>query len=650
MTVGLDPADLFDLRFVRDARLSPDGRQAVYAVSSTDRAELTETCVLRIIDLVTGDTRLLTGEDGHVSCPRWSPDGSLIAYVEKAEDASSLMVVPAAGGPPRRLGSPGRVVAGAPSWSPDGRRLAVAAGTPAAADRHVIRVTRRVFRAEGVGLLDTRPLGIDIVDVDGGGARTLVEEPEVFHCTEPRWSPRGDRVLFLASFDPGSAMSYFPQLRTVDVSSGAVRDVLGAWGGCRAAEWLPDGHRIAFLGAVAGDRSIPNMDLWVVGDDGVPGLRSTDNPGLVGCRAIQDMPIWDLILSGGLVVVSGDHAYVTVQSGGEAGIWKVSLDGPPDQRQLVGGERTCIVLDGRPDTGPLFVATDMLHPTELHLAPESGEERRLTSLNDKVLDGWPPLRSEHLRFSAHDGLALEGWFLTREDSAGPQPTVLNLHQGPYTSVGHAFRFDLHLLASNGFSVMFANFRGSTGYGQEFMDAIGDDWGNAGFPDHLTTIDTAIERGLADPDRLGVWGASHGGFATSWVVGHTGRFAAAVAEAAITDFTSAYYTCDIPDVYIRQFGGRPHEVPDLYRARSPLTFASNCTTPILMLHCEGDVRCPLNQAEAFHRAVLDAGGVSEIAVIRGGNHLADAMGVPSVRLAQNEALLDWFVRHLPREQR
>jgi dipeptidyl aminopeptidase/acylaminoacyl peptidase len=638
MSTPLSPDDVFDLRFVRDARVAPAGDRVICAVSATDRDRLTDSCALWMIDLGSGEHEVLTGGDEFAMTPRWSPDGRHVAYVDTR--AAALMVRPADGGPARRLSEDGRVVSGPPDWSPDGRRLVVAAGAPARSAAEPVRTTRRIFRADGVGFIGTAPLGLDVVDVAERRTESLVAPTDAFHCSAPRWSPAGDRILFQASFD---ATSYHPRLRTVDVESGAVRDVLGSWGGCQVAAWLEDGERIAFVGVPAGPRVNLHMNLYVVGADGVPQCRTPDFPAHVTCRVVHDMPVWDVAPTG-LTVTADDAAYVTVQQGGSAGIWRIALTGAPDRERVLDGERTCLLLDHHPAAGLLFAGTDVASPTELYLA-DGEHERRLTRLNDDVLASWPRLRTEHLAFSAPDGLELEGWFVTRADAEGAQPAVLNVHQGPYMCVGHAFRFDLHLLASHGIAVLYSNFRGSAGYGQEFMDAIGHDWGTAAFPDHMAAVDAAVASGLADPDRLGVWGASHGGFATCWIVGHTDRFAAAVAEAAVTDFAISYYTNDIPDFVETQFGGRPDQVPQLYHSRSPVTYAVGCTTPILMLHYANDLRCPVNQAEAFHRAVLDGGGTSELVIMPGGSHIADSTGEPPLRLAQNEALLDWFARNL-----
>jgi dipeptidyl aminopeptidase/acylaminoacyl peptidase len=220
-----------------------------------------------------------------------------------------------------------------------------------------------------------------------------------------------------------------------------------------------------------------------------------------------------------------------------------------------------------------------------------------------------------------------------------------IHGGPFLATGHAFRFDFHLLAANGYSVLLANFRGSAGYGESFVHGIMNDWGARGFPDHMAAVDAAISRGLSDPARLGVWGPSHGGFATAWIVGHTTRFRAAVAESAVTNFSTLYYLCDAPDLFIRTLGGRPDEIPDVYRSRSPLTYAGRCRTPTLLLHGEEDLRCPIAEAEQFYRALHDVGCKTELVLIPGMSHMGDSTGPLSARVGQNEALLEWFERHL-----
>jgi dipeptidyl aminopeptidase/acylaminoacyl peptidase len=311
----------------------------------------------------------------------------------------------------------------------------------------------------------------------------------------------------------------------------------------------------------------------------------------------------------------------------------------------MGGDRSCIALNASAARDRLlFLETDMLSPPDLHVF-DGIAQSRATHVNHDVLAEWPALCAQRLRFVSEDGLELEGWFLSTSPRPDRMPTVMFIHGGPFIAAGHAFRFDLHLLASRGIGVLFANFRGSFGYGEEFARAIMGDWGARGFPDHMAAVDRAIELQLADPARIGVWGASHGGFATCWLVGHTNRFRAAVAEAGVTNFVTAYYLCDAPDIFERDLGGKPHEIPEVYRSRSPLTYAHRCTTPTLLIHGEQDLRCPIGEAEQFHRALLDAGCTSELVRLAEATHMGDSIGPPQTRVAQNAALLEWFERFL-----
>jgi len=427
-----------------------------------------------------------------------------------------------------------------------------------------------------------------------------------------------------------------------------VTEVLGEGWFIAASAWDPNAARIV----VAGDRDsaliVPKTKLWVVNPDG-SGLecRTLGETGNIGFRTHHDMPTWMTLQDNMLRVVEPGHAYATVLSYGAAEIHRIALDGPELSVPLVTGPRACLILDIARTNGDLIYAVSDLHsPWELHRADKDGRnEAAITALNADVLAGWPKLEVTHLQFEAEDGLALEGWHLARADRPGPQPTVMFIHGGPYIATGHAFRYDFHLLAANGYSVLTSNFRGSSGYGEPFMTAMIGDWGNAAYSDHMAAIDSAIAKGLADPDRLGVWGASHGGFATCWLTTHSDRFKAGVAEASATNFVSLYYLSDAPELFVKELGGRPDQLPDIYRARSPLTYAHQSTTPTLMLHGEADMRCPIAEAEQFFRALKDAGCASEFVRIADMDHMGDAMGPLPARVGQNEALLDWFERFL-----
>ena len=222
--------------------------------------------------------------------------------------------------------------------------------------------------------------------------------------------------------------------------------------------------------------------------------------------------------------------------------------------------------------------------------------------------------------------------------------MLFIHGGPFASTGNAFRYDFRLLSSQGYGVLFANYRGSAGYDEQFRQKLSGHWGRS-YPDHIGAVEAAVARGLADSNRLGVWGHSYGGFATCWIVGHTNRFKAALAEAAFTNCTTHYYLTDAPGIQERFLGGKPHEIPDIYRACSPVSYAHRCRTPIMLVHGESDLRCPISEAEQFHRLLKDIGCESQLFRIPDCTHLGDSLGPLSARQAQNDALMFWFGKHL-----
>lgn len=636
----LEPGDLFDLKFLRAARLSPDGRHAVFTVSHTD--DSTERFETWIADLESSKrTRLPYAGDAHTPC--WSADGRRIAIVAdgrlRVVEFSSLTLS-------EPLTPAEFSIQGTPSWSPNGVRLALSLQrrNPAKNPR---RIDTTIFHADGIGYLGDIEQYIHELDLANGGLR-LLAAPKRF-CSQPQWSPCGRYVLFFAGDDPIPFASFSQRLLTVAVDGGAITEVLGERWFVEAARWIPESCRIAVAASLDSTLTVPTSQLWTMDmRGGDVELRTRDRAGTVGFRMNHDMPARELTGTSPFCVLDRQTAFMTIQSGGTAQIWCVSLEGELSlHRVSSGGERSCLALDAnRAGDALLFAVTSLYSPTELMRASLDGtNESRLTALNDDVLARWPRPRVEHFEFSSAHETKIEAWFMGQAARQGPGPCILFVHAGPFVATGHAFRYDFHHLVSHGYGIVFANFRGSAGYSEEFMRAIMGDWGGYGFPDHMGAIDAAIGRGYADPNRLGVWGPSHGGFATCWIVGHTDRFKAAVAEASTSNLVTSYYNGDAPEVRARDIGGRPHEIPELYRTRSPLTYAHRCTTPTLLLHGEADLRCPIGEAEQFFRALRDAGCTTELVRIPDCSHLGDSNGPLSARRAQNEALVDWFHRYL-----
>jgi dipeptidyl aminopeptidase/acylaminoacyl peptidase len=242
---------------------------------------------------------------------------------------------------------------------------------------------------------------------------------------------------------------------------------------------------------------------------------------------------------------------------------------------------------------------------------------------------------------------VEGWYLKPPLGTAPYPTILYIHGGPHGAYGHIFSFDFQLLAGAGYGVLIVNHRASTGYGNDFSTAIKGDWGNLDYQDLMAGVDHAIALGLADADRLGVCGLSGGGNLSSWIVGQTDRFKAAVPENPVTNWVSFYGVSDVGVWFaVEQMGGHPHEIPDVYARCSPITYAHRCTTPTLLVQGENDYRCPAEQSEQFYTVLKANGCAVEMLRLPNSSHGGAIIGPVASRRAQNEALLDWFQRYIP----
>ncbi|MCY3867214.1 MAG: S9 family peptidase [Chloroflexi bacterium] len=640
--------DLFELRFLNGGALSPAGGRVAYSVNKIDAKADKEFSTMFLLDIAAGETRQMTHGKAMDRGPQWSPDGESLAFISDRGGKAQLYILPVDGGEARELTQFQRGIGDGIAWSPDGGKIAFSAAPDAAAPdlrKEPYRLDRTVYRFDGIGYLDDAVQDIYVIDLDTGAIAQLTDD----RCnnSNPRWSPDGRRILYDANmrFDNTRAMS--PDLKLVDLD-GRQTLLLEDWASVENANFTVDGARIVFVGRPDDGKPIgTKSDVFVL--DIASGDIECRSAGLdvgVGGYLIMDMPLGNLKQWNMLVSDDGESAFATVQRGGTDHIYRIALHGPEDCQPVTEGD--CAVFPmGLRGSQLLYARTSLNSPPDIHVSNLSnGSTRQLTALNADCLGGIAMPESERLLWDSVDGVAVEGWYMKPAVGEAPYPTILYIHGGPNAAYGYGFQFDFQMLAGAGYGLLFLNHRASTGYGDSFSTAIKGDWGNLDYQDLMSGVDYAIERGLADADRLGVCGTSGGGNLSCWIIGQTDRFKAAIPHNPVANWRSFYGTSDIGIWFsVEQLGGHPHEIPEVYERCSPITYAHRCRTPTLMVQCEIDWRCPAEQSEQFYTVLKANGCVVEMLRQPGGYHGGSTSGAVNLRRAHNEAMLAWFARYV-----
>ncbi|HEX9268537.1 MAG TPA: S9 family peptidase [Candidatus Limnocylindria bacterium] len=648
----VEPEDLLALRTVSDVQLSPDGTRVAYVVTWIDAAA--DEYRSRIDVAATDGTGAVEFTRGpkRDSAPRWSPDGASLAFLSDRDGPAQLYVMPARGGEPRRLTSLARE-AGPACWSPDGRRMVFSARVakdPEPTD-HAERerwkqrprhVTRAQYKADGEGYTFDSSWRLALVDVASGELRELTDGAHDDRA--PAWSPDGRRIAWSRS--RGRARDFNANdIWIMDVETGETRQLSREAGRATSPTWSPDGRTVACLGTDRQEWGLgdPMERVWLID---VAGARERNLTAEYDRSAVLLPP--PATTPGPAWAADGASVSFIAADRGNAHLIRVNT-ATGGASVVIGGDRQVTAASAGSDR-IAFAAADPLNPSELYAADAvGGGERPLTSLNRDALAALELPTIERRSFTGPSG-EVDGWLYRPRDAREPLPLLLDIHGGPHSFTGNAFSlgyFFRYVLASRGWSVLALNATGSGSYGRAFAHAIRGRWGERDLPEQLAAIDALVADGLADPERLAVFGYSYGGFMTSWVIGHTDRFKAAVVGAPVVNQESFHGTSDIGMHFSSwELGGEIRTSRETFRRLSPVQYADRVTAPTLILHGEADDRCPIGQGEELFTALLAADRVpTEMVRYPGGSHLFIQSGRPSHRVDFGRRVVEWVTRHV-----
>jgi dipeptidyl aminopeptidase/acylaminoacyl peptidase len=611
---GLAPADYQRMRSVGGAAISPDGKFVAYTVVRYDRPSRPWP-QLWVLDVASGKTTRIGGEQDVSGGAVWSPDSRWIAYDGAAEGKHGLAVVHPDGTSTTFLTETSGTNAPLPgtgaevTWSPDGKQIAFISATPgpetADASGDPIVITRYMYKPDaGEGMTrfnDNRRLHIFIVDVGSKSVRQVTSGDTYEHSID--WSPRGDEIAFVSDRSPETDQFFNYDLFALKVSDGSIRRITATENAEYDPKFSPDGKMIAYRATKRGltdrETTMEDTHVWVVNADG-SGRRefaTIDNR--------QGMPVW----SG-----DGRAIYFTVQERGSVHLYRQAIES---------GAKTERVFDGIGSVGTPSIAKSGAMAYVQSTPSDMGElyvrgsgagasAKQITELNKEVLAGKQIAEVEPFTFVSNDNKYQVEAFLVKPlgmTSDSKHPLIVNIHGGPHGQNGPMFSFRDQAFAALGWATLHVNYRGSTGYGQAFADAVfGDQDGNEG-QDVLYGVSAALRRYLwLDRERMGIEGVSYGGQLTMWLITQTRMFRAAIPIAGISNLISYNYMTYYNQYEQMEFGQLPHQddLMNLMWERSALKHIAGVATPTLIMHGENDNDVPIAEAEQYFIALKDVG--------------------------------------------
>jgi len=648
---NLELTDIFNMEFVSDPQISPDGHQILYVRNFKDVMTDKNLSNIWIINSDGSKNRPITTGNHNDFYPRWSHDGEKIIFKSNRQDERMKLflmwvdtkeIAPLTNTPQ----APSQV-----SWSPDDRYLAFNMFVPKA-NESIIKmppkpegakwnkpptyIDKLNYRGDGQGYLKSGNTQLFTLSIDGGTPKQLTTTG--FDHGSPEWSKDGNKLYFSANFNSDEAFEPMnSEIYELDLNSTKVTALTNRYGPDDSPKVSPDGIKIAYTGLDDELLGYQLNELYVMDLGGGEPKLLSDN--------------FDRSVSNVQWAGDGKGLYFQYDDKGETKIAHISLSGQiTDKVKSVGG-----LSLGRPyNAGTYSISnTNKIaytlgtteHPSDLGVSDKRGS-KRLTFVNDDLFSFKNLGNVEELWWkSSFDQKDIQGWVVTPPnfDPSKKYPFILEIHGGPFASYGSVYSAEIQAYAAAGYVVLYSNPRGSTSYGEDFGNLIHHDYPNHDYDDLMSGVDAVIAKGYVDSEKLFVTGGSGGGVLTAWIVGKTNRFKAAVVAKPVINWTSFVLYADGAAFFSKYwFGKKPWEDPENYFKRSPLSYVANISTPTMLLTGEEDYRTPIAESEQFYTALKLEGVETAMVRIPGASH--GIANRPSNLIAKIAGVLAWFEQY------
>ena len=648
--------DIYQLNFVSSPKMTPKGDKIIYVSKWADKKDQCYYSNLQQVHIPSKSDHPFTDKGKYQDVmPRINPNGRQLVFVRIKKGKASLRSISMYGGESKELTSLPQGDINDIKFSPDGKQIAVLfaklkSDIPLEKDKPkepVCRDTEKLFyRLDGHGFIDEEPAQIHLLRASGGNMKKVTDAKH--GVAQFAWSPDSGEIAY-TTVDHNILEMHMDEedIFVIKLEDLHISKLAKPAGPVSFLKYHPDGKTLYFGGHFNPHYSwgADNTDIHSLV------LETGEIKNLTGRldRTTDMLTLGDITPSfvPQSPVIKGDKMFFTVSNEGTNPMYTVDLKSGELDCVLEGPE--CIVDYSASSDGEQFVLhlAKLERPDELWHFQLNEEKKlsRVTFANDKYIDK-VNFKTPELMKVPVKGADIQAFLLLPPDFDAKKkyPLILNIHGGPRTQYGYTWFHEMHTFAAKGFVVVYSNPQGSQGFGKKFADAITGKWGQPAHDDCMAVVDAVIEKGYIDDKRLYVTGGSYGGYMTNWIVTQTQRFRAAVTQRSICDLGTFFGTSDIGWDLVDEFKGTPWENPEAYEKWSPLTYLKNINTPLMIIHSENDLRCPMEQAERLFAPLKYMGKETRLIRFPESSHGLSRGGRPDRRIKRLELMIEWFEKY------